>query len=87
MQVKKQLGGRTWNNKKPFHNWKRSKSELYIIVTLLRNTLYNPEYITRQRGNARLGDSQAGICRNINSLRYVDGTAIMTESKRPLLMR
>ena len=42
------------------------------------------EYITR---NTRLDESQAGIKiagRNINSLRYVDDTTLMTESEGEL---
>jgi len=42
------------------------------------------EYITR---NARLDEAQAGIKiagRNINNLRYADGTTIMAESEEEL---
>ena len=59
---------------------------------LLSPCLFNlyPEHIMR---NARLGELQAGIKigrRNINNLRYADGTTLMTESKeelKSLLMR
>ena len=60
----------------------------YILSPCLSN-LY-AEYIMR---NARLDESQAGIKiaeRNINNLRYVDDTTLMTESEeelRSLLMK
>ena len=40
-------------------------------------------------GNARLAEAQAGIKiarRNINSLKYVDATTLMAESKEELKM-
>ena len=52
----------------------------------------HPAYLTYMR-NARLDESQAGIKiaeRNINNLRYVDDTTLMTESEeklRSLLMK
>ena len=58
------------------------------IVTLLIN--FCAEHIMR---NARLDESQAGIKiarRNINNLRYMDNTTVMTESEenlKNLLMR
>ena len=39
-------------------------------------------------GNARLGETQAGIKadgRNINNLRYVDDTTLMAESEEELM--
>ena len=54
----------------------------YILSPCLFN-LY-AEYITR---NARLDEAQAGIKiarRNINNLRYADGTTFMAESKEEL---
>ena len=39
-------------------------------------------------GNARLGETQAGIKadgRNINNLRYADDTTLMAESKEELM--
>ena len=56
-------------------------SRLYI-VTLLINL--HAEYIMQ---NPALDESQAGIKiagRNINNLRYADGTTIMAESKEEL---
>ena len=52
----------------------------------------HPAYLTYMR-NARLAEAQAGIKiagRNINNLRYVDDTTLMTESEeklRSLLMK
>ena len=52
----------------------------------------HPAYLTYMR-NARLDESQAGIKiaeRNINNLRYVDDTTLLTESEeklRSLLMK
>jgi len=53
---------------------------------ILSSCLFNlyAEYIMR---NARLDEAQAGIKiagRNINNLRYADGTTLMTESKEEL---
>ena len=53
------------------------------ILSLCLFNLY-AEYIIR---NARLDDSQAGIKiagKNINNLRYVDGTTLMAESEEEL---
>ena len=48
-------------------------------------TVYcHPAYLTYIMQNARLDEAQAGIKiagRNINNLRYVDGTILMAESE------
>ena len=44
----------------------------------------HPAYLTYIMQNARLDEAQAGIKiagRNINNLRYVDGTILMAESE------
>ena len=56
-------------------------SRLYIVTHIFN--LY-AEYIMQ---NAELDESQTGIKiagRNINNLRYADGTTLMAESKEPL---
>ena len=56
-------------------------SRLYIVTCLFN--LY-AEYIVR---NAGLEETQAGIKiarRNINNLRYADGTTLMAESEKEL---
>ena len=63
-------------------NRERSMSRLYIVTLFLFNL--HAQYIT---GNAGLNEAQAGIKiveRNINSLRYADGTTIMAESEKEL---
>ena len=68
-----------WNNRL-VPNRKRSMSRLYIVTLL---NLY-AEYIMI---NAGLEEAQAGIkisWRNINNLRYADGTTLMAESEEEL---
>ena len=71
---------KTWNNRL-VPNRKRSHQG-YILSPCLFN-LY-AEYIIR---NAGLEETQAGIKtprRNINNLRYADGTTLMAESEEEL---
>ena len=83
MQVRKQQLELDWHNRL-VPNRKRSASRLYIVTLLI---LY-AEYIMK---NAGLEETQAGIKiagRNINNLRYADGTTLMAESeevKSPLM--
>ena len=70
----------TWNNRL-VPNRKRSTSRLYIVTLLIS---HDAESIMR---NAGLEETQAGIKtakRNINNLRYTDGTTLMTESEEEL---
>ena len=56
--------------------------QIYVLSSCLFN-LYT-EYIMR---NAELDEAQAGIKiagRNINNLRYADGTTLMAENKEEL---
>ena len=75
-----------WNNRL-LPNWERSVSRLYIVIYLFN---FYAEYIMQ---NAGLDEAQAGIKiagRNINNLRYTDGTTLMAESEeelRSLLMK
>ena len=69
-----------WNNRL-VQNWERSMSKLYIVTCLFN---LHAEYIMQ---NAGLDEAQAGIkiaWRNINILRYADGTTLMAESKEEL---
>ena len=59
----------------------RNKSRLYIVTHLFN---LHAEYIMR---NAKLDEAQTGIKipgRNINNLRYPDGTTLMAESEKEL---
>ena len=63
-----------------------SKLGKEYIKTILSPCLFNfySEYIMQ---NARLDESQTGIKiagRDINNLRYIDDTSLMTESKKEL---
>ena len=62
-------------------NQERSTSSLYTVTCLLN---FYAEYIMR---NAGLEEAQAGIKiarRNINNLRYADGTTLMAKSEEEL---
>ena len=70
----------TWNNRL-VPNRKRSTSRLYVVTLLI---YFYTEYIMR---NAGLDEAEAGIktaWRNINNLKYEDGTTLMAESKEEL---
>ena len=61
--------------------WERSASRLYLSSCLFN---FYEEYIMR---NARLDEAQTGIKiagRNINNLRYADGTTLIAESEEKL---
>ena len=56
-------------------------SKLYIVTCLFN---FYAEYVI---GNARLNEAQAGIKiagRNINNLRYADGTTLKAENEEEL---
>ena len=62
-------------------NRKRSTSRLYIVTCLFK---WYAVYIMRNAGpdKAQIGIKTAG--RNINNLRYADGTTLMAESEKKL---
>ena len=77
MQVKKQQLNQTWNNGL-IQNWKGVRQGCILSPCLFN---FYAEYIMR---NAGLDESQAGIKiagKNINNLRYVDDTTLMSESE------
>ena len=78
MQVKKQ------QLKPDMKQWTGSKSAMEYVKAVYYHPVYLTEYIMR---NAGLDEAQAEIKiagRNINNLRYADGTTLMAESEEEL---
>ena len=72
----------TWNNWL-VQNWERSTSRLYIATLFIQIYMQSKNIMK----NAGLDDLQAGIKiagRNINSLRYADGTTLTGENEEEL---
>ena len=64
-------------------NWERSTSRLYIATLFIQIYMQSKNIMK----NAGLDDLQAGIKiagRNINSLRYADGTTLTGENEEEL---
>ena len=64
-------------------NWERSTSRLYIATLFIQIYMQSKDIMK----NAGLDDLQAGIKiagRNINSLRYADGTTLTGENEEEL---
>ena len=72
----------TWNNWL-VQNWERSTSRLYIATLFIQIYMQSKNIMK----NAGLDELQAGIKiagRNINSLRYADGTTLTGENEEEL---
>ena len=77
MQIKKQ------QLEQDMEQWTGSES----VKKYIKAVYCHPTYLTYMKRNAGLDEAQGGIKiagRNINNLRYADGTTLMAESKEKL---